>query len=135
MSLEKQKDETAAIHWVKNMFRSMGEGDFVEFCNGCTEDVRLYPPDLSPHIGIEALKRLIQPWFEAFDMSHEISEIMVNTDSNTAYAFVQYVDTIIPKKGGEKQVTPNKTIYILRREPDGIWKATDIIWNRNPSVE
>ena len=63
------------------------------------------------------------------------SEITVKTDSHTAYAFAQHTDTIIPKKGGEKQVTPNKAIYVLRREPDGYWKATDIIWNRNPPIE
>ena len=135
MTMEKQKDKTAAIDWVKTMFKSMGEGDFDEFCNGCSEDVRLFPPDLRPHIGIIALKKLIQPWFEALNMSHEISEITVKTDSNTAYAFAQYVDTIIPKIGGEKLVTPNKAIYVLRRESDGTWKATDIIWNRNPPIE
>ena len=135
MKVETQKDETAVIDWVKTMFKSMGEGDFEAFCNGCTDDVRLYPPDLSPLIGIEALKKLIGPWFETLNMSHVISEISVNVDLSTAYAFSQYVDTISPKKGGEKQVTPNKAIYILRRESDDFWKATDIIWNRNPPIE
>jgi len=52
-----------------------------------------------------------------------------------AYAFAEYVDTITPKEGGEDTVTPNKAIYILRRGEDDIWKATDIMWNRNPREE
>ena len=130
-----QKDEAAVVKWVKTMFKSMGEGDFEKFCNSCSDTIRVYPPNMKPHIGMESMKKLIQPWFETFNMSHEIPEITVKTDSNTAYAFAQYIDTITPKKGGEKQVTPNKAIYILRRESDNSWKASDIIWNRNPPTE
>ena len=132
---DRENDKVAVVDWVKDMFRSMGEGDFEKFCNGCSETIRLYPPNTKPHIGMASMKKLTQPWFETFNMSHVISEITVQTDSNTAYAFAQYVDTIIPKKGGEKQVTPNKAIYILRRESDNSWKASDIIWNRNPPTE
>ena len=125
------KDESAVKNWVKTMFKSMGEGDFEKFCKACTDDVILYPPNLHPFYGIEAMKKLTKPWFETYVMTHEITEIQVKTDSYTAYAFSQYIDTITPKKGGDAQVTQNKAIYVLRREPDGSWKATDIMWNRN----
>lgn len=135
MALNKEKDVIAVKNWVKKMFKTMGEGDFEAFCNTCSDSVRLYPPNMRPLIGIEAMKKLTKPWFETYNMSHKITEITAKTDFDTAYAFAQYIDTIIPIKGGDPIVTPNKAIYILRREHDNSWKATDIIWNRNPPVE
>ncbi len=81
------------------------------------------------------MKKLTKPWFENYNMSHEITEITAHVDQNLAYAFAEYVDTITPKEGGEDTVTPNKAIYILRRGEDDIWKATYIMWNRNPREE
>ena len=135
MPPDKLKDEAAVKKWVKTMFKSMGEGDFDKFCSSCTEEVTLYPPNMHPLYGIEAMKKLTKPWFETFDMSHIITEIQVKTDSNTAYAFSQYIDTIIPKKGGNAKITPNKATYILKRELDNSWKATHLIWNRSPPTE
>jgi ketosteroid isomerase-like protein len=133
MALNIEKDRVAVTNWVKKMFRSMGDGDFEAFCYNYTDEVRLYPPDTSPLIGIEAMKKLTKPWFEAYKMSHKIIEITAKTDLNTAYAFAQYIDTITPKKGGDPIITPNKAVYVLRREPDNSWKATEVIWNRNPT--
>ena len=132
MTQDKKKDEVAVKKWVESMFSYMHSNDLDNFLSLVAEDVILLPPNMHSIHGIEAVKELVQPWFESLVMTHEIGETEIMIDSDLAYVRIEYKDTIWPKEGGETTKMDNKALYILRRERDGAWKMTRNIWNRNP---
>jgi uncharacterized protein (TIGR02246 family) len=132
MGSEKEKDEEAIKKWVESMFSYMHSNDLDNFLSLVAEDVILLPPNMHSIHGIEAVKKLVQPWFESLVMTHEIGETEIMVDSDLAYVRIEFKDRYWPKEGGETTVMDNKGLYILRRERDGAWKMTRNIWNRNP---
>jgi len=132
MSPDKEKDEEAIKKWVESMFSYMASNDLDNFLSLAAEDIILLPPNMQSIHGIEAVKDLIQPWFESLVMTHEIGETEIMIDSDLAYVRIEYKDRYWPKEGGETTVMDNKGLYILRRERNGAWKMTRNIWNRNP---
>jgi ketosteroid isomerase-like protein len=135
MSPDKEKDEAAIKEWVESMFFYMGSNDLESFTSLMAEDIIFLPPNMNTIYGLEATKKLIQPWFETLNMTHEISETEIMIDSNLAYVRIEYKDRNWPKGGGETTLMDNKGLWILRREIDNTWKMTRCMWNRNPPAE
>lgn len=135
MSSDKEKDKEAIKKWVESMFSYMHSNDLDNFLSLVAEDVILLPPNMQSIHGIEAVKDLIQPWFESLVMTHEIGEIEVKVDSSLAYVRIEYKDRYWPKEGGESTIMDNKALWILRRESDGTWKMIRNMWNRNPPTQ
>lgn len=135
MPPDKLKDEAAVRKWVDSQFASMGAGDFDKFTSLMADDIILLPPNMNTIYGLDAMKELVQPWFETLNMTHEVSEPEIVTDQNIAYVRVEYRDSYSPKEGGETTVMDNKALWILRRQPDNSWKMTRCMWNRNPIPE
>ena len=132
MGSDKEKDEAAIRKLVESMFSYMHSNDLDNYLSLIAEDIISLPPNMHSLHGIEAVKELLQPWFETLVMTHEIGETEINVDSDLAYVRIEYKDTYWPKEGGETTKMDNKALYILRREKDGTWKMTRNIWNRNP---
>ena len=135
MRPDNQADEEAVKKWVEAFFAYMGSNDLDKFTSLMADDIVLLPPNMHSLHGIEAMKELIQPWFETLEMSHDIFETEIVTDDNLAYVRIEYRDYVTPLEGGDTKLTDNKGLWILRRETDDKWKATRIMWNRNPSSE
>jgi ketosteroid isomerase-like protein len=89
MSSDKEKDKEAIKKWVESMFSYMHSNDLDNFLSLVAEDVILLPPNMQSIHGIEAVKDLIQPWFESLVMTHEIGEIEVKVDSSLAYVRIE----------------------------------------------
>lgn len=132
MNSDNKKDEEAIKKWVDSMFSYMASNDLDNFLSLVAEDVILLPPNMHSIHGIEAVKELLQPWFDNLIMTHEIGETEINVDSDLAYVRIEYKDTYWPKEGGETTKMDNKALWILKREKDDTWKMTRNMWNRNP---
>ena len=135
MAIDKTKDEAAVRKWVDSQFASMDVGDLDKFTSLMADDIVLLPPNMHSIYGKEAMKELVQPWFETLNMTHEVSEPEIITDQNIAYVRVEYRDSFSPKEGGEITLMDNKALWILRREPDNSWKMIRCMWNRNPPAD
>ena len=132
MTPDKTKDEAAVKALVDSFFSYMGSNDFDNFISLVADDIILLPPNTHSLYGKEAMKELIQPWFETLDMSHEILETEIVTDNNIAYARIEYRDSFSSKEGGETILMHNKALWIFRREAEDTWKIIRNMWNRNP---
>jgi len=135
MKNDKEKDEAAIRKWVQTFFDCMDRNDFEQFIKLMADDIVLLPPEATALYGLDSVKQLTKPWFDALNMSHNINEVEVMTDHNLAYARLEYEDNFKPIEGGEITHMDNKALWVFRREPDNTWKAIRCIWNRNPNTE
>lgn len=135
MSPEEEKDEAAVKKWIESWFSYMGSNDLENFISLMSDDIILMPPNMHTLHGIEAMKDLIQPWFEQYTMTHEIGETEIRVDSDLAYVRIEYKDSYWPKDGGDIHSLDNKGLWILQRGPDVEWKAIRCMYNRNTTSE
>ena len=90
---------------------------------------------MRPVKGIDAIKEFIGPGFEKFNLEHNKLYLEIKTDTSIAFASWASNDKATPKEGGKTIEKENKCIWLLRREPDDIWKATNCIWSPNQPPE
>ena len=135
MTLDKKKDEVAVKKWIQSWFHSFGNNDLEKFVSLMADDVVLMPPNLHSIYGVEALKEMVQPWFEQYTMTHEIGETEIRIDSELAYVRIEYKDSYWPKGGSDITKLDNKALWILQRDSENIWKAIRCMYNRNPLSE
>jgi uncharacterized protein (TIGR02246 family) len=136
MSSDKEKDEAAIRKWVESLFSSMASNDLEKYISLLSDDIILMPPTMPALQGVEAIKELVQPWFEEYTMTHEIGETEVRIDSDLAYVRIEYKDSYWVEEGGDIHTLDNKGLWILQRETNNEWKAIRVMYNRNtPSRE
>jgi ketosteroid isomerase-like protein len=131
MTPDKGKDEDAIQKWVESWFSYMGSNDLEKFVSLMSNDIILMPPNMRALHGIEAMKGLIQPWFEQYQMTHEIGETEIKIDSDLAYVRIEYKDSYWLKEGGDINKLDNKGLFILQRTANDEWKAIRCMYNRN----
>ena len=130
-----EKDEEAVKKLVESMFSYMDSNELDNFLSLAAEDVILLLPNMHSIHGIEAVKELVQPWFDTLSMIHELGETEIKVDSDLAYVRYEWKERYWPKEGGETTRVELKGLIILRREKDDTWKMTRSIWNRNPQSD
>jgi uncharacterized protein (TIGR02246 family) len=136
MSSDNEKDEESINEWVESLFSSMANNDLEKYISLLSDDVILLPPSMPALYGVEAIKELVQPWFEEYTMTHEIGETEVRIDSDLAYVRIEYKDSYWVEEGGDIHTLDNKGLWILQRETKNEWKAIRVMYNRNtPSEE
>ena len=123
MTPDIEKDETAVKKWVDIWFSSFGNNDLDKFISLMADDIVLMPPNMHSLYGVDALKEIVQPWFEEYTMTHEIGETEVRIDSELAYVRIEYKDSYWLKEGGDVTKLDNKALWILQRNADDEWKA------------
>ncbi len=111
---------------------ALNAGDAARWGDLFTEDVIVMRPNELSAIGREANRERLEELFDQYtlDITFSTEEVVVAGD----WAFVRdtYSETVTPKGAGEPQMIYGKQINILRRQPDGSWKITRRIHNRNP---
>ena len=135
MAPDKLKDEAAVKKWVESWFASFGQNDLEMFASLMAENLIVMPPNMHAIHGIDAMKEMVQPWFDEYTMTHEIGETELRIDSELAYVRIEYKDSYWPKEGGEVTKLDNKALWILQRDTDDEWKAIRCMYNRNPLPE
>ena len=135
MAPDKLKDEAAVKKWVESWFASFGQNDLEMFASLMAENLIVMHPNMHAIHGIDAMKEMVQPWFDEYTMTHEIGETELRIDSELAYVRIEYKDSYWPKEGGEVTKLDNKALWILQRDTDDEWKAIRCMYNRNPLEE
>jgi uncharacterized protein (TIGR02246 family) len=94
-----------------------------------TEDA-VFMPQGSPVLkGRAAGREFARPWYEQFHMEFEVSVDEIEVHGDWAFARWSYVGRYTPKAGGATTEDVGKEIWILKRQSDGSWQCSHIIYN------
>jgi len=103
-----------------------------------SDDVVYLPPQHAPVIGKEALRKYltgVQEQFANTDIvGYDQTWQEVQVVGDFAYQWGLTQTRIKPAVGNETTHTSN-TLRILKRQPDGIWKITRVIWNESAPLK
>lgn len=125
--MEEDRDSIRQV--LANNASVINRGDLEGWISQFTEDAVFMMPNSEPLYGRGAGRELARAWYENLDMEfeHSVDEIEVHGD--WAFARWNYVGNYTPKAGGEPILDKAKEIWILRRQADGSWKCSHIIYN------
>ena len=126
-------DIEADVEAIKSLsdeiMKAYNEGDLEALTAIVAEDVVFMPPGKPAFIGKEAIRN----WHDfdkiSFDVNITVEEVQVLGD----WAFMRdiWIGTVTQKESGEKFELNNKSLILLRRQPDGTWKMSYSIFNSN----
>jgi len=109
----------------------INSGDLEGWINQFTEDAIFMPPNSAVLKGKEAGREFARPWYEHLSMEFDLTIDEIEVHGNWAFARWSYSGRYTPKAGGETIQDNGKEIWILKRQSDGSWKCSHIIWNSN----
>jgi ketosteroid isomerase-like protein len=94
-----------------------------------TEYAIFMRPEVEILKGKEAGRESVRSWFEQSDMETSISVDEIKVLGDWAFARWSFEFQYTPKSGGDTTQRNGKEIWILKRQPDGSWKCSHIIYN------
>ena len=126
-------DIEADVEAIKSLsdeiMKAYNEGDLEALTAIVAEDVVFMPPGEPALIGKEAMRN----WHDfdkiSIDVNITVEEVQVLGD----WAFMRdiWIGTVTQNESGEKFELNNKSLILLRRQPDGTWKLSYSIFNSN----
>ena len=126
-------DIEADVEAIKSLsdeiMKAYNEGDLEALQAIVAEDLVFMPPGEPALIGKEAMRN----WHDfdkiSIDVNITVEEVQVLGD----WAFMRdiWIGTVTQKESGEKFELNNKSLILLRRQPDGTWKMSYSIFNSN----
>ena len=126
-------DIEADVEAIKSLsdeiMKAYNEGDLEALTAIVAEDVVFMPPGEPALIGKEAMRN----WHDfdkiSIDVNITVEEVQVLGD----WAFMRdiWIGTVTQKESGEKFELNNKSLILLRRQPDGTWKMSYSMFNSN----
>ena len=108
---------------------AINAGDLDGWIAQYPEDAIFMPPNSVILKGKEAGREFARPWYEQFDIEFDISVDEIEVYGNWAFVRWSFTSQETPKAGGETVQRNGKEIWILKRQPDGSWKGSHIIYN------
>lgn len=126
-------DVEADVEAIKSLFAHnssvIASGDLDGWIAQFTEDAIFMPPNSVILKGKEAGREFARPWFEQLNIEFDISVDEIEVYGDWAFARWSYSGRNTPKAGGETIQENGKEIWILKRQSDGSWKCSHIIYN------
>jgi uncharacterized protein (TIGR02246 family) len=121
------KEAIAAIEERTRAAYAAGDADAV--AAQYTEDAILMRPNSPTLVGRKAIAEGHRPWFANFraELTHEVDEIEAIGDQ--AYMRGRFVVVATPKQGGAPVRLQGKSLSIVQRGPDGVWRFARDIFN------
>ncbi|MDA2924020.1 DUF4440 domain-containing protein [Acidobacteria bacterium AH-259-L09] len=106
-------------------------GDSATIVGLFANDGVLMPPDAPVRAGNQAIESWYQTRFDQFTIEQSISPEETEVAGDWGFGRGTYKSKFTPKDAGEAIDIEGKYIAILGRQPNGSWKITRLIWNRN----
>jgi uncharacterized protein (TIGR02246 family) len=107
----------------------INEGDLEGWISQFTEDAVFMPPNSEVLQGRDEGREFARPWYEQLDMEFEYSVDEIEVHGDWAFARWNYEGRYTPKTQGEIIHAKGKEIWILKRQSDGSWKCSHIVYN------
>jgi uncharacterized protein (TIGR02246 family) len=108
---------------------AVAAGDLEAWLSLFAEDIVLMPPNEPTVAGKDAVRAENLPLFEGFDMRETLSAEEIEVAGDWAFAVTTFSFEATPKEGGETTTETGRIMWIMRRQPDGGWRAARVIWN------
>lgn len=131
-AVDTEADKAAIRARLADVAAAHNAADAEAWANGATDDIVLMPDGGPSVVGRAAILEWVQGFYAAYrisDMTTEAEEIEIVGD--LAYSRDRFTATLTPTAGGEPMRMDGKEIAIWRRQPDGGWKASRVIFNSN----
>jgi uncharacterized protein (TIGR02246 family) len=126
--------DTEALRNLNSAFAAaMNAGDVDAIVSLITADVVMMPPGAPPVRGVDAVRATFDGVFAAVAL-HETwtsEELVIAGAGELAYDWSSYVVTITPRGEGEPSTELGQNFFVARRQQDGTWKYSRLIWNRD----
>ena len=97
------------------------------------EDGIYFPPGAPPIFGWEAIAERTRPYLAQFDTRHEVSSEGIEVRGDLTVNWGTWVQTVVPRAGGDSTVIRAKYLRVLRKQQDGSWRIWRDIWNALPA--
>lgn len=121
-------DDVAAVERAADAYvAAMNAGDWKLVSHSFAEDAVRIPPHEEPHQGRDA----IEGWLGGMEelISYELTRDAIDGADGFAYVRGRYAITLRPA-GAPGPVSDQGDFFeIWRREPDGVWRVAEAIWN------
>ncbi len=138
-ALDVGTDVDTIREWVNGNFAAADSGDLEGYLSYWAEDVIWMPPNAPIMQGKSTIREFVQPMLEIYRIHRNFSIEEIKADGNFAFVRTDSEETYSPKAGEGKSIkSKGKTMFLLKRMPDGTWLGTHCIWNSNdplPSPE
>jgi uncharacterized protein (TIGR02246 family) len=122
-------DMQAILDLEQSVFDAQIAGDLEAWLSSFAEDAIVMAPNLPAVTNKLAIRQWYAPYFEQFHLHEEVDQREVEVAGDWAYIRAHWIWTLTPKNGGEAVIDIGKSIWILRRQPDGSWKIARAIYN------
>ena len=93
------------------------------------DDCVVLPPNTEVIMSKEGYRSYAQPIIDQFDIEETVNVEETEVVGDSAFARTSYVLRLTPKAGGVTIEEIGKMITILKRQSDGLWKISHIMWN------
>jgi len=125
----------ADIEAIKAILKNNASGISAEDLDGWlalfTDDAIFMNPNAEILKGVEASRVYATPVFEQFDHEIEITIDEVKVSSDWGVARWSFIWEFTPKAGGDTTQEKGKELWIFKRQAEGSWKCSHIIWNKD----
>ena len=133
ISADNQAAEAAIVDLELEVFAAEAAGDVERWLSCYTGNAVLLPPGEHAVVGTQAIRAWAAPFFERYDLHESSDEREVEVAGEWGFIRAHWTWTLQPKDGGEAATDSGKSIWIVRRQPDGSWKIARAIWNSDPA--
>ncbi len=121
-------DDVAAIERAADAYvAAMNAADWKLVAQSFAEDAMRIPPHEEPHEGRVA----IEAWLGGIEelISYELTRDAIGGAEGFAYVRGRYAITLRPAGAPGPISDEGDFLEIWRREPDGLWRVAEAIWN------
>jgi uncharacterized protein (TIGR02246 family) len=121
-------DDTAAIERAADAYvAAMNAGDWKLVAQSFAEDAARIPPHEEPHHGRDH----IEAWLGGIDelIAYELTRDTLDGAGDIAYIRGRYAITLRPAGAPGPISDQGDFLEVWRREPDGVWRVAEAIWN------
>ncbi|UCG33482.1 MAG: SgcJ/EcaC family oxidoreductase [Phycisphaerales bacterium] len=123
-------DDVAALMRLREDWRNGWlAGDADALAALYADDPVLMPQSQPEVVGKEAIRSLYQSVFEEYTVQGDGELLEVEVAGDWAFYRSTYRLKATPKAGGEPIEDTGKSLFIVRRQPDGSWKIARLIAN------
>jgi len=124
-----EADVAAIESLADETMKAFNEGDLERYLSLLTDDVVWMAPTQPSAIGKDAAKN----WVEFDLITHEVAITVEEVQVLGDWAFMRaiWIGSRTQKDSGEKFEFNNKGLYLLRRQADGSWKISYVMFNSN----
>ena len=126
---ETEADVEAIRAVLANNAAVISSGDLDGWLDQFTDDAIFMNPNAEALKGVEASRQFAQPLFDQFAHDMEVTVDEIEVFGDRAFARWSFTWAFTPKAGGDTIQEKGKEIWIFKRQSDGAWKCTHIIWN------